>query len=456
LKSLIEKVKKFIDKNGLVENGDTILVALSGGPDSVAMLLILNQLRKKYDLKISAAHLNHSLRGKDSDEDEKFVKRLCKTLQIELHTSKVNVKFYSKAKKIGIEEASRELRYEFLNRISKETKASKIATAHTADDNIETVLLNIVRGTGLKGIAGIPLRRNKIIRPILCLSKEEILKYLDEVDAKFRIDNTNKENIFRRNIIRNKVVSVLKEINPNLPETLLRFSHLIRQYEKYFDSHTKQMQGFITESGDSIVLDISKRIDYFETIMMHLLVQRIEQKFDIQPTFSELERVMLLKTQSKGTTIEMSGGLKAVREERSIVIKKSNGPSFDGKTLHIGKRLSGTYFSFDTKLSEEKHLLNQDRFSEVIDFSKVKHGLFLRKWKMGDKIQPLGMKGMKKVSDLLTNSKILHSVRKNILVLCDGSEIIWVCGVRLSDKYKISKSTRKFLHTKIRYEFELQ
>ncbi len=455
MKRLIEKVQKFIVKHELIVKGDHILVALSGGPDSVAMLHIINQFKRKFNLKISAAHLNHSLRGKDSDEDEKFVKRLCKSLQIELFTLKVNVKSFSKVRKIGIEETSRELRYEYLNKISKEIKANKIATAHTADDNLETVLLNIVRGTGLKGISGIPIKRSKIIRPMLCLSKDEVLEFLHETNAKFRIDKTNQKNIFRRNLIRNKVVGILKKMNPSLPETVLRFSHLISQYEKYFDSQAKQFQRFIVYSGSSIVLDISEQIDYFEIIIMHLLSQNIEEKFGIQPTMADLEKVVSLKDMNKGALVEISGGLFALRESEKIIIQKSNSKEFNGCSVRVGKNINGDYFSFTSKQTKLKKF-SESRSIELIDKNKINEELFLRPWKNGDKLTPLGMKNSKKISDILTDFKIPHLNRKRILVLCHGEEIVWICGVRLSEKYKISRSSEEFLQLKIRYEFELQ
>ncbi|MBU2585825.1 MAG: tRNA lysidine(34) synthetase TilS [Bacteroidetes bacterium] len=504
MKKLNEKIKKFIDKHQLISGGDHILVGLSGGPDSVAMLRLLLQFQparhvdseeaggparqtqtparqtwtdeaggparhvqlaeaggdeaggKVFNIKISAAHLNHSLRGKNSDDDEKFVKQLCKKLNINLFSSKIDVKSFAKEKKIGIEEASRILRYEYFNDVAKKIGATKIATAHTADDNIETVIMNLVRGTGLKGISGIPVKRGKIIRPLLCLSKDEILSYLKRNKFKFRIDHTNTENVFRRNLIRNKVVGVLKEINPNLPDTVLRFSSIMRQYEDFFNLQSKQFQGLITFSGSSIVLDISKEIGYFEIILMHLLHQNIVQKFGIQPIFGDLEKIISLKSKDKGSIAELSGDLKAIRESKSIVIQRINADKFDGATIQVGRTLDGDYFAFSSRLTEKKKLPKNDHFSELVDPRKIQSGLFLRPWSVGDKINPFGLSGLKKVSDLLTDEKISHSIRKKVLVLCDGKEIVWVCGIRLSDKYKITKATKKVLELKIRYKFELQ
>lgn len=456
MKKLNEKIKKFIDKHQLISKDDHILIGLSGGPDSVSMLYLLLQLQEVFKIKISAAHLNHSLRGKNSDDDEKFVKQLCKKFNIDLFSLKTNVKSYSKEKKIGIEESSRILRYEYFNDVAEKIGATKIATAHTADDNLETVLLNLVRGTGLKGISGIPVKRGKIIRPVLCLSKDKIISYLNVNKYKYRIDQTNTKNVFRRNLIRNKVVGVLKEINPNLTDTVLRFSSIMRQYEDFFNLQSKQFQGLITFSGSSIVLDISKEIDYFEIILMHLLHQNIVQKFGIQPIFGDLEKIISLKNKDKGSMAELSGDLKAIRESKSIVIQRINVDKFDGVTIQVGKTFNGDYFAFSSRLTEKRKLPKNDHLSELIDPRKIQSGLFLRTWSIGDKINPLGLSGLKKVSNLLTDEKVSHSIRKKILVLCDGEEIVWVCGVRLSDKYKLTKTTQKVLELKIRYKFELQ
>jgi tRNA(Ile)-lysidine synthase len=245
-------------------------------------------------------------------------------------------------------------------------------------------------------------------------------------------------------------------MNPNLPNTVLRFSELMRQYEDNFNFHYKQFQKLIMYLGNSIVLDISKEIDYFEIIIMHLLHQNIEEQFGIQPILGDLEKIVSLRNKEKGTLAELSNGLLAVRESSSIIIRKLGPDRFDGVRIHIGKTFDGEYFSFAVHLTARRKLPKKERFSELIDFRKIQNGLILRAWSAGDKFRPLGMKGAKKVSDLLTDEKISHSIRSKILVLCDGGEIIWVCGVRLSDKYKITKSTKEFLELKIRYNFELQ
>ena len=174
MKDIEQKVIRFIKENEILFSGEKILVALSGGPDSVFLLHFLNKYRKKFKIEIAAAHINHLLRGKDSERDELFCKAICEELSISFYCVRKNIKSYSKKNKISLETAGRKIRYDFFEKVSKKNKYNKIVTAHNADDNAETVLLNLIKGTGIKGIAGIPVRRNNIVRPILALTKKEI------------------------------------------------------------------------------------------------------------------------------------------------------------------------------------------------------------------------------------------------------------------------------------------
>ncbi len=230
MKKTEQKVLRFIDEKNLIEKDDRILVALSGGPDSVFLLHFLNKYSKKFKISFAAIHINNRLRGKAASADENFCKELTKKLGVRFYSIKRNVKAFAKKLKVSTEEAGRLIRYEEFESLSAKESFTKIATAHIADDNAETVLLNLIKGTGLNGISGIPYSRGKIIRPLLVLTKEEIVQYLKFYKINYRTDLTNLQSDYERNFLRNEVVPLIKKrLNPSLENTLLKSSEVFQR-----------------------------------------------------------------------------------------------------------------------------------------------------------------------------------------------------------------------------------
>ena len=230
MKKTEQKVLRFIDEKNLIEKDDRILVALSGGPDSVFLLHFLNKYSKKFKISLAAIHINHGLRGKAASSDENFCKILTKKLGVRFYSVKRNVKALAKKLKVSTEEAGRLIRYEEFEKLSAKEGFTKIATAHIADDNAETVLLNLIKGTGLSGISGIPYSRGKIIRPLLVLTKEEIVQYLKFYKIDYRTDLTNLQSEYERNFLRNEIIPLIKKrLNPSLENTLLKSSEVFKR-----------------------------------------------------------------------------------------------------------------------------------------------------------------------------------------------------------------------------------
>ena len=230
------RILEFIRRQGLIEDGDGVLVALSGGADSVCLLRVLLALREKCSIQIHAAHYNHRLRGADSAEDEQFVRDLCKRLDVPLTVSFGDVAGEAKRTHRSVEETAREMRYAFLDETAETVGADKIATGHHADDNAETVLLHLTRGAGLRGLAGIPPKRGCIVRPLLSITRQEILGYLADLKQDFVEDRTNEDTAIRRNAIRHLVMPVLQEQNPNLLQTITRQSEILRRDARFLDA----------------------------------------------------------------------------------------------------------------------------------------------------------------------------------------------------------------------------
>lgn len=233
-----EKVKETIKKYNLINPGDKIILGVSGGPDSIAMLDILRQLESKLDFEIYVVHINHSIRGKDADEDEEYVKNYCKKYNIKCFSKKIDVPAIAKNEKIGTEEAGRKVRYEYFDEILKETNSNKIAIAHNKNDKVETIIMHLLRGSGVSGLKGIEtIRENKFIKPLIECDRKEIEKYCEENNLQPRIDKTNFENDCTRNKIRNIVIPYIKEqFNPNIIETITRLSDVISNEDNFIEN----------------------------------------------------------------------------------------------------------------------------------------------------------------------------------------------------------------------------
>lgn len=449
------KVYNFIKKNNLISPGESILIALSGGPDSVALFVILLELKRLLQVNLLAAHLNHSLRGIESEKDQKFVENLCKNYSIPFYSKKVDVKKYAEEKKLGTEEAGRILRYQFFKELAINLNIHKIATGHTLDDAVETFFFNLIRGAGISGMTSIPVRREKIIRPILCLSKDEILEYLKFKKVKFRIDKTNLQVNYSRNYIRNKIIPELKKINPNLLETINRTIEQLTQIENFILSIFDKYKNIIEIHKDSIVIKTDQNVSFSNFVFVELLKRTITDTLGISLSYTNIQQILSLIELEKGKLIELPQNYIAIREFDCIkIIKKDELKNFYFK-ITIGKEViihGLNFLAEEVKLNEVE--FTQDKTIEYIDAEKISGELILRNWKEGDRLLPIGFHTYKKVSDILTDAKIPAHIKKKILVLCDEREIIWILGVRSSEKYKITEHTKKVIKLRVRYESE--
>ena len=255
-----DEILEIIKKYNLIENGDKIVVGVSGGPDSITLLNILKNIKenKHINFEIVVCHINHMIR-QEAVEDEEYVKKYCKDNNIECYVKKIEVEKMAETQKIGTEEAGRKARYEFFNEILEKTNSNKIATAHTANDNAETVLMNIIRGSGTAGLKGIEIKRDNLIRPLIESTREEIEDYCAENKLNPRIDKTNFENVYTRNKVRNMLIPYIKEnFNPNIIKSINRLSDLSKQENAYLDKITEKTYNslLVEEKNDEIILDL--------------------------------------------------------------------------------------------------------------------------------------------------------------------------------------------------------
>lgn len=447
MSALEQNIIKFISDNKLIESNDKLLLALSGGADSVFALTFLTKFKNKYNIQICALHINHSLRGDESDSDEKFCRKLCNDLNIEFYSKKVDIKSIAENKKLSIEEAARNIRYEKLDEYLKISNSDKIVTAHNLDDNTETVLLNLFRGTGLKGLSGIPVKRNNIIRPFLSSGKSEIIEYLDENNIDFRTDSTNKQSEFKRNYLRNEIIPKIREnINSKVDGNILRLSQIIKNAELVLnDLVIENTSKFISSINTELL--ISKEI---KTIPYHLIgevIRRsIEEKFSVIIDYDDFINVQNLIDLQVGSKVDLSQNLEAVSEREYLLIRKKIKAEDLGTCIEL-------YFNSEIKFGEriincteinlDEVQYTNSRGVEFIDADDLAEPLVVRRWKHGDKFNPLGLKGTKNVSDFLTENKVPASIKNERLVLLNKGMIIWVVGYRIDESVKISNKTKK-------------
>lgn len=446
MKKIEQKVFEFIAQYGMIKEGDRLLIAVSGGPDSVFALYLLNRFKKKFKIDINALHFNHSLRGKESEDDQLFVFDLCEKLEVPCHFVKLDVKTHARSNKYSIEESARLLRYENLQNFSTKLKCNKIVTAHNQNDNTETVLLNLFSGTGAGGFTGIPVKRGNIIRPLMCLTKEEILDYLNRSGIPFRIDSSNLQSDFKRNYIRNNVIPLLKEkVNPSLDAAVFRSSKILEGTLKTVLSGTYKSAGkYITYKHDRLKINNNLFEFHEESVAGGLLKDYLARYYKYQFNYSDLTKLFKLSRTHRGKSVQLRKDLMAVKESDSIFILKKNVSNEElfyqlesGSEITVGKKRIGII-----KVGRSHVRYNGEGDVEYISADKSDGMFILRKWKNGDRFIPLGMKGYKKVSDFLTGNKISSVEKKDQLVLTNRNNIVWIIGLRIDDRYKVNSKTK--------------
>lgn len=444
MKKTEEKIIRFIDTHKLIENGERLLVAFSGGPDSVFALHFLKKFQKKYKIELAAVHFNHQLRGREADADEKFAKEFCRKLGVEFFSAKLNVKKLAKAKKLSIEEAARKLRYQNLEKLCKKNSFDKITTAHNLSDNTETVLMNLLSGTSAAGLSGIPAVRGNIIRPILCVTKQEILEYLEKNRIPFRIDSSNLSDDFKRNFLRNRILPLLRgKVNPALDEAVYRTtSNLKSQLTNLEKGMNYFLSAFsnLKENGFEIRLKI---MDVFGEIPGELLKALLEKNFDYEFKHEDYVKINALAKNQKGKKVNLGSRITVYRENELLCFQKGETSLTGEIEILAGKKAKLCGVTVNIKEIEIEANPAKKKAYELVSADGLEEKFLLRSWKHGDIFKPLGFKGTKKVSDFLTDAKIPASEKKNRLVLLNRNKIIWVVGLRISDEVKITNKTKR-------------
>ena len=439
MQKLIQRTEDFIRRNHLLEKDGKYLVALSGGADSVTLLWVLHEL----GYQIEACHCNFQLRGEESNRDEQFCVQLCERMGIPLHRIHFDTRLYAEVHKESIELAARNLRYRYFAQLKKDVEADGICVAHHQDDTVETVLINLIRGAGIQGLSGISAKNGDILRPLLCVDRQDILEYLAEKGQDYVTDSTNLVDDVVRNKIRLNIIPMLKEINPAASKNIAQAAHHLEEANKMLDSIAVRGE----ESGNGIIRVGIQEIETAASAEYALYSSLAPYGFKGKAI---TEILASLRSTGKTWTSETH---QLVIDRDSILIKEKQTETFQGMkipetgcyVLPKGEKikLSISKREADFYPSKEKFLVTQD--ADTVTFP-----LHLRLAKNGDTFQPFGMKGKKLVSDYLTDRKKNLFEKQSQLVLEDAKgQIIWVVGERTSERCKIQEDTKKILYIQI-------
>ena len=413
-----EQVRAFIHANHLLQDGNRVLVALSGGADSVCLLLMLLEL----GYEVECVHCNFHLRGAESQRDEEFVQDLCQRLRLTLHIRYFDTKAFAQEQHLSIEMAARKQRYDCFEQLLKERNLAAICVGHHRDDNVETLLLNLVRGTGLRGLCGMQPRQGHVVRPLLCLSKTDILNYLEQKGEKYVTDSTNLHTDFARNKIRLDILPRLRDINPAADENILtcieNLNEVQRMYQYTVDELCAAALDGPSEVDIATVLRAPSPLSVLHELLSPLGFNRTQIK-DILSSIHETGKQFASSTH------------RLVINRDQLVIEENVPPS----KVKVQSTIAPYTPDFPFKKDNQHAYFDADLLAEK--------KLTVRPVQNGDRFQPFGMKGTKLVSDLLTDLKLSVFDKEKQMVLCADDEIIWVIGHRASNLYRVTEGTKR-------------
>ena len=439
---MLESVKKFIDKENLISHNAKIIVGLSGGMDSMALLDILILL----GYRCYVAHCNFHLRGEESDRDQKFVKKWCKSIDIPFTSINFDTQQYAADRKISIEMAARELRYNWFETLRRNHEADYIAVAHHKDDSVETVLLNLIRGTGIKGLTGISPKNSYIVRPLLCITRDEIENYIAHRGIPYVTDNTNKQDIYLRNSIRLNVIPLLQTLNPSVKESIYRTSQNINEAEKIY---SKSVQESIIKIFTDNKIDIEelRKTSSPKSVLFELLSPLGFNPSTIEDIYESIDSIPGKQFFSDSSIFYNTEKYRLIKDRNHFILNAIQEDEKEYGIYYIEEEDKEISHPLNLKVTRVKSpvAINFNSKYLYIDADKLKFPLILRKWREGDWFIPFGMKGRKKLSDFFTDEKYSLKDKDDAWLLVSGEDIVWIVGKRTDNRYRITDSSKNLI-----------
>lgn len=439
---MLEQFIAFIKEQELIDPGKQILLAVSGGLDSMVML----QLFHRSGYRFGIAHCNFQLRGEESDEDQRFVESMSCLYGVPFYTTRFTTTNYAESHKVSIQVAARELRYAWFEEIRTQGGFDLIATAHHQDDQIETLFINLLRGTGIAGLHGIPVRNGHVIRPLLFTSREEILPYAKEHKLTFREDSSNSSLTYARNRIRHQLIPMLKSIDPDysghITATIRRIQGAESILKPLVDNHRKKL---IRQDQGRWVIEIN---DLLKLKPLHTWMYEILSPFEFNET--AIRNLVSSFGQESGKTF-YSPSFRIIKDRGQLIITTLPGRDHEKnfELILIDENTEGietpVRLSIHSISREKGYQISVSKNTATLDRKKLHFPLTLRKWRPGDWFFPLGMNRQKKLSDFFIDEKIPIPDKENCWLLCSGNHVVWVTGHRIDHRYRVTERTKELL-----------
>lgn len=428
---MLKKILKKIKDEKLVREGDKIVLGFSGGPDSVFLLEALNYAKKEIKFEIVLAHINHLLRGENSDTDEKFSIEYAEKLNIPIFVKRISIEKVAREKNIGLEEAGRFVRYEFFKEILTNISGNKIAIAHNLDDQIETFLFRLIRGSSLEGLEGIQNREN-IIRPINEIYKSAILDFLDKNKINYRVDETNFENDFTRNSIRLDLIPLIeKRYNINFKDKIFNLISEIKEVNNILKVDLKKYE---VSKENRYCLNI-ELINLEEKYIQRKIINEYLKKYNLEGSREKIGNIINLLNSNGSKVIKLAKGFILQKQYKYIWIEKEKKDKLKKISSVLMKEIpfKTVFNNYIVEAIEDNRSFGKNEFLTNL---KIGDTIEIRMRKDGDRIRPLGMKSYKKLKDIFINEKIPKDIRGEIPLIVKDSEIVWASGVKKSESFK--------------------
>ncbi len=448
---LLDKVKSAISKYSMLSGGETILIGLSGGPDSVCLLLALHTLKEELNLKLHAIYIDHGLRPQETPGEIEFCRKLCDGLSISFITKAIDVKTHAKEHGMNKQEAARELRYKMFDDVSAELKVDRIALGHTADDQIETFFMRFFRGSGPGGLSGIPPVRGRIIRPLIEVERKEIEEFLDEQKQDYIVDSSNLKEDYFRNRLRLSFLPEIKRINPGIVRTVSRTMEILREEERYFAIQvTKTLMKLICRKSDlRIELFLTPMESMDKVILRRVLRRAIDETKGLRGMgFTHIEDIIeLIKRGKPGDRIYLPKGLRVIKNYGTLTMTSEIPQRIGVFTLSVpGEAVLREIKAVITaSIEDEVESYGDGKKVAVFDADKVGGVLSVRPREKGDFFYPLGFGRRKKLQDFFVDEKVPRDERDAVPIIASGNNIVWIAGYRGDERFKATETTKRFL-----------
>ncbi|TCK87856.1 tRNA(Ile)-lysidine synthase [Natranaerovirga hydrolytica] len=456
-----DKILQYIIEEKMINKEDHIVVGVSGGADSICLLHILYALKDTLNITLSAVHINHGLRKEAAIEDAAFVKALCQKFEIPCYDYYYNIKEVAKKEKVSEEEAGRIIRYNRFLKVCNEKINGKIAVGHHMDDNAETILLNLIRGTGIKGLTGIQPIRGKIIRPLLNTSRKEIMDYLSKYNIAYREDLSNYQAIYTRNKVRLNVIPYIeKNINPNFVKKIVKTANILQEDNDFIQEYAYEKYTIIKkeEANNSIKLYLEGFLKEHIAIrkrVVQLAIKHISTEKNIEA--AHINQIIQLAHKEVSKQINLPNSIVVKKNYSTLDFFIDENNSMNKMAIEYGIKIPSKVHIMEgnktiiTKiLKNEKDItMTKKPYTKCFDYDKIENTLCVRTRKSGDFIKLKGLNGRKKLKDFFIDEKIPKETRDQILLIADEKNILWIIGYRSSDEYKVTKQTKNILMIEI-------